>query len=206
MVLSARKSLLFILLVNLAANLVTLRVHAMYSANGVRADLSTNGKLSTGETECPWKLLRTVTECLTFCNCGSRNETVSPDQHRNGKSWARGGYSLTRSPDYGQPGAASWCRDHFSSTACHLPWFARPAQCPARRRELAGPVSRRRYRGAAARRVRSNPPSDAPGPGTAVTARASSGSPQCEQTGMAVTMCPQALCLVSTGGPADAVH
>ena len=57
-----------------------------------------------------------------------------------------------------------------------------------------------------ARRVRSKSPSDAPGPGTAVTERASRGSPQCEQTGTAVTIWPHALCLVSTGGPPGAAH
>ena len=42
--------------------------------------------------------------------------------------------------------------------------------------------------GIRARRVRSKSPSDAPGPGTAVTERASRGSPQCEHTGTAVTI------------------
>jgi hypothetical protein len=57
-----------------------------------------------------------------------------------------------------------------------------------------------------ARRVRSKAASVAPGPGTAVTARASRGSPQCEQAGTAVMTCPQAVCLVSTGGPSGAAH
>ena len=59
---------------------------------------------------------------------------------------------------------------------------------------------------AAARRVRSKSPSAAPGPGTAVTERASRGSPQCEHTGTAVMMCPHPVCLVSSGGPAGAAH
>ncbi len=57
-----------------------------------------------------------------------------------------------------------------------------------------------------ARRVRSKSPSDAPGPGTAMTERASRGSPHCEHVGTAVTMCPHAVCLVSTGGPPGAAH
>ena len=57
-----------------------------------------------------------------------------------------------------------------------------------------------------ARRVRSKSPSDAPGPGTAVTERASRGSAQCEHTGTTVTIWPHAVCLVSTGGPPGAAH
>ena len=40
----------------------------------------------------------------------------------------------------------------------------------------------------------------------AVTERASSGSPQYEHDGIAVTIWPQAVCLVSTGGPPGAAH
>gem|GEM_PF-6388864 len=54
--------------------------------------------------------------------------------------------------------------------------------------------------------MRSKSASDAPGPGTAVTERASRGSPQCEHTGTAVTIWPHAVCLVSTGGPPGAAH
>ncbi len=54
--------------------------------------------------------------------------------------------------------------------------------------------------------VRSKSPSEAPGPGMAVTERASSGSPQCEQAGTAVMMCPHEVCLVSRGGPPGAAH
>jgi diaminopropionate ammonia-lyase len=62
------------------------------------------------------------------------------------------------------------------------------------------------YRTEPARGVRSKPSSEAPGPGTAVTARALRVSPQCEQTGTAVMTCPQAVCLVCTGGPSGAAH
>jgi outer membrane protein OmpA-like peptidoglycan-associated protein len=73
-----------------------------------------------------------------------------------------------------------------------------PAGQPLNRRVVVviDPAALARYRAAPARRVRSNPPSDAPGPGTAVTARALRDSPQYEQTGTAVTMCPQALCVI----------
>jgi diaminopropionate ammonia-lyase len=57
-----------------------------------------------------------------------------------------------------------------------------------------------------ARAVRSTLSSDAPEPGMAVTARASRIWPQCEQTGTAVMTCPQAVCLVCTGGPPGAAH
>src|SRR6516164_9164014 len=46
----------------------------------------------------------------------------------------------------------------------------------------------------------------APGPGTAVTERASSGPPQCEQAGTAVTTCPHTVCLIWRGGPSGAAH
>jgi len=54
--------------------------------------------------------------------------------------------------------------------------------------------------------VRSKASGAALGPGTARTARASSGSPQCEQTGTAVTISPQLLCLIISGGPSGAAH
>ena len=50
------------------------------------------------------------------------------------------------------------------------------------------------------------PPVTAPGPGAAVTLRASRGSPQCEQAGTADTTCPHAVCLISTLGPAGLAH
>ena len=76
---------------------------------------------------------------------------------------------------------------------------------PARLEGRCRPVRGTRPQGRA-RRVRSKSPSDAPGPGTPVTERASRGSPQCEQTGTAVTMWPHAVCLISRGGPPGAAH
>jgi diaminopropionate ammonia-lyase len=71
-----------------------------------------------------------------------------------------------------------------------------PTGLPARCGERCDPATE----------VRSKPSCDAPGPGMAVTARASRVSPQCEQTGTAVMTCPQPACLVCTGGPSGAAH
>ena len=119
------------------------------------------------------------------------------------EAWLR----LSRSGADGVENMGGWLTTIVARVCLDLGRQPRPAQGPR-----AGHPRRLRLSVVcgcvpiAASTVRSKSPADAPGPGTAVTERASSGSPQCEQVGTAVTMCPQAVCLVSSGGPPGAAH